>query len=266
MVIGNGMAGARAVEEILARGGAEQFTITMFGDEPYGNYNRIMLSHVLSGEESDADIFLNSLHWYQDNNITLHAGVRVERIDRFTKYVFANNGHVVPVRCPDHRHGQPVLHAADGRPVHAERFDQARGLHVPHHRRHPQHGPARAAGPPPPGAWCIGGGLLGLEAARGLQSHGIDVDVVHSGGHLMNAQMGPDGGAILRRSVEALGIRVHTASRTTAVLGTDRVTGVSLRDRPDIDCDMVVVAAGIRPNVDIAVLSGLHGGTRHRGG
>ena len=96
VVIGNGMAGARAVEEILARGGAEQFTITMFGDEPYGNYNRIMLSHVLSGEESDADIFLNSLHWYQDNNITLHAGVRVERIDRFTKYVFANNGHVVP--------------------------------------------------------------------------------------------------------------------------------------------------------------------------
>ena len=77
------MAGARAVEEILARGGAEQFAITMFGDEPYGNYNRIMLSHVLSGEEADADIFLNSLDWYVENGITLHAGVRVNRIDRF---------------------------------------------------------------------------------------------------------------------------------------------------------------------------------------
>ena len=257
VVIGNGMAGARAVEEILARGGAEQFTITMFGDEPYGNYNRIMLSHVLSGEESDADIFLNSLHWYQDNNITLHAGVRVERIDRFTKYVFANNGHVVPY---------DVLIIATGSQSFMPPMD---GLYTPsgsikpgvftfrtiddtrnmvQHAQHDHHHTAVV----------IGGGLLGLEAARGLQSHGIDVDVVHSGGHLMNAQMGPDGGAILRRSVEALGIRVHTGSRTTAVLGTDRVTGVRLRDQPDIGCDMVVVAAGIRPNVDLAVLSGLH--------
>ncbi|MEK0154868.1 nitrite reductase large subunit NirB [Arthrobacter oryzae] len=257
VVIGNGMAGARAVEEILARGGAEQFTITMFGDEPYGNYNRIMLSHVLSGEESDADIFLNSLHWYQDNNITLHAGVRVERIDRFTKYVFANNGHVVPY---------DVLIIATGSQSFMPPMD---GLYTPSGSikpgvftfrtiddtrnmvRHAQHDHHHTA-------VVIGGGLLGLEAARGLQSHGIDVDVVHSGGHLMNAQMGPDGGAILRRSVEALGIRVHTGSRTTAVLGTDRVTGVRLRDQPDIGCDMVVVAAGIRPNVDLAVLSGLH--------
>lgn len=257
VVIGNGMAGARAVEEILARGGAEQFTITMFGDEPYGNYNRIMLSHVLSGEESDADIFLNSLHWYQDNDITLHAGVRVERIDRFTKYVFANNGHVVPY---------DVLIIATGSQSFMPPMD---GLYTPsgsikpgvftfrtiddtrnmvQHAQHDHHHTAVV----------IGGGLLGLEAARGLQSHGIDVDVVHSGGHLMNAQMGPDGGAILRRSVEALGIRVHTGSRTTAVLGADKVTGVRLRDKPDISCDMVVVAAGIRPNVDLAVLSGLH--------
>lgn len=262
VVIGNGMAGARAVEEILARGGAEQFTITMFGDEPYGNYNRIMLSHVLSGEESDADIFLNSLHWYQDNNITLHAGVRVERIDRFTKYVFANNGHVVPYDVLIIATGsQSFMPPMDGLYTPSgsikpgvftfRTIDDTRNM-VKHAQveDHPSDRRRRAV--------VIGGGLLGLEAARGLQSHGIDVDVVHSGGHLMNAQMGPDGGAILRRSVEALGIRVHTGSRTTAVLGTDKVTGVRLRDRPDIDCDMVVVAAGIRPNVDIAVLSGLH--------
>ena len=96
VVIGNGMAGARTVEEILARGGAEQFAITMFGDEPYGNYNRIMLSHVLSGEETDDDIFLNSLEWYVENDITLHAGVRVNRIDRFAKVVFSDDGQVTP--------------------------------------------------------------------------------------------------------------------------------------------------------------------------
>ena len=96
VVIGNGMAGARAVEEILERGGALQYKITMFGDEPYGNYNRIMLSHVLSGEESDADIFLNAMSWYADNEIDLHAGVRAEKIDRFAKLVFSDDGQITP--------------------------------------------------------------------------------------------------------------------------------------------------------------------------
>ncbi|MDQ0689705.1 nitrite reductase large subunit NirB [Arthrobacter sp. W4I7] len=256
VVIGNGMAGARAVEEILARGSAGQFTITMFGDEPYGNYNRIMLSHVLSGEENDADIFLNSLSWYQDNGITLHAGVRVDRIDRFTKHVFSSDGRVTPydtlvIATGSRSHMPPMdgLYTPAGsvkpgvfgfRTIDDTRKMVAYGQDE-HHRR----------------AVVIGGGLLGLEAAYGLRSNGIEVVVVHSAGHLMSAQMGPDGGAVLRRSVEALGIGVLTGSRTTALLGRDRVTGVSLRDGTDIACDMVVVAAGIRPNVDLAVLSGL---------
>src|SRR5919112_1323431 len=196
VVIGNGMAGARAVEEILARGGAGQFTITMFGDEPYGNYNRIMLSHVLSGEESHADIFLNSLSWYRENNITLHAGVRAERIDKFTRHVFSSDGRVTPY---------DVLIIATGSRSHMPPMD---GLHTPGgsvkqgvfgfrtiddtrkmvaYAQHEHH--RRAVG--------IGGGLLGLGAAYGLRSHGIEVEVVHSGGHLMSAQMGPDGGAVL---------------------------------------------------------------------
>ncbi|WP_142060647.1 nitrite reductase large subunit NirB [Pseudarthrobacter sp. B4EP4b] len=256
VVIGNGMAGARAVEEILARGGAAQFSITMFGDEPYGNYNRIMLSHVLSGEESDADIFLNSLSWYRDNGITLHAGVRVDRIDRFTKHVFSSDGRVTPydtliIATGSRSHMPPMdgLYTPGGqvkqgvfgfRTIDDTRKMVAYAQHE-HHRR----------------AVVIGGGLLGLEAAYGLRSHGIEVEVIHSAGHLMSAQMGPDGGAVLRRSVEALGIGVLTGSRTTAVLGSDRATGVSLRDGTVIPCDMVVVAAGIRPNVDLAVLSGL---------
>lgn len=256
VVIGNGMAGARAVEEILARGGGAQHRITMFGDEPYGNYNRIMLSHVLSGDEDAGNIFLNSLAWYQENNITLHAGIRVERIDRFAKLVFSDDGRATPydvlIIATGSRSFMPAvdgLYTAGGllRPgIFAFRtIDDTQNMvayaQQDHHHR----------------AVVIGGGLLGLEAARGLQSHGIDVEVVHSGGHLLNTQMGPDGGAVLRRSVEALGIKVHTSSRTTAILGTDKVEGVQLRDKPDIECDMVVVAAGIRPNVDVAVTSGL---------
>jgi len=260
VVIGNGMAGARAVEEILQRGGAEQFSITMFGDEPYGNYNRILLSHVLSGEETDADIFLNSLPWYVENDITLHAGVRATRIDRFSKLVYAVNSadgttsqtpYDVLIIATGSRSFMPSiegLRTADGEllpGVFAFRtIDDTRGMI--NYAQHEDH--RRAV--------VIGGGLLGLEAARGLQAYGLQVDVVHAGAHLMNAQIGPAGGEILRKSVEKLGIEVHTKARTTAIMGEDKVRGVWLLDHPLLDCDMVVVAAGIRPNVDLAVTSG----------
>ena len=95
VVIGNGMAGARTVEEILARGGGDQFTITVFGDEPYGNYNRIQLSNVLAGSETPDAIYLNTVDWYRDNGIDLRAGVRVVRIDSYAKTVFADDGSIV---------------------------------------------------------------------------------------------------------------------------------------------------------------------------
>lgn len=255
VVIGNGMAGTRAVEEILARGGAGQFRITMFGDEPCGNYNRIMLSQVLSARKSDTGIFLNPLSWYQNNGITLHAGIRADRIDRFTKYVFSSDGRVTPydiliIATGSRSHLPPMdgLYTPSGsvkRGVFGFRtIDDTRNTARHARQEHHRH------------AVVVGGGLLGLEAAAGLRSLGLGVDVVHSGGHLMSAQTGPDAAAILRRS-EALGVGVLTGSRITAVLGKDRVSGVRLRERPDIECDMVVVAAGIRPNVDLAVLSGL---------
>nr|WP_240757415.1 nitrite reductase large subunit NirB [Nakamurella flava] len=260
VVIGNGMAGARAVEEILQRGGAEQFTVTMFGDEPYGNYNRIMLSHVLSGEETDADIFLNSIAWYEENDITLHAGVRATRVDRFSKIVYAQSTvdgttyespYDVLIIATGSRSFMPSIEGLrmdDGslKPgVFAFRtIDDTRGMveYAEHddHRR----------------AVVIGGGLLGLEAARGLQAYGLQVDVVHAGSHLMNAQIGPAGGDILRKSVEELGIEVHLKARTTAIMGDEKVQGVYLLDHPLLECDMVVVAAGIRPNIDLAVTSG----------
>ena len=239
VVVGNGMAGARAVEEILARGGGEQFAITMFGEEPYGNYNRIMLSHVLSGEEAHDGIFLNPFEWYVENGIDLHAPVRVTRIDRFAKVVFSDDGQVTPYDQLDPGHRQPLVPAADGRDVRGgaaepvEGSDRRRAQVLPgvfafrtiddtrsmvdyamhdHHRQ----------------AVVIGGGLLGLEAARGLQSHGLSVDVVHSGRWLMNAQLGRDGGEVLRRSMASLGIGIVTNNRTTAVWGPDKVRGVRL--------------------------------------
>ncbi len=260
VVIGNGMAGARTVEEILARGGAEQFQITMFGDEPYGNYNRIMLSHVLSGESEETEIFLNSLAWYDENEITLNAGVRVERIDRFAKVVIADDGSVTPydelIIATGSRSFLPQmdnLYGPDGsllQGVFAFRtLDDTRSMigyadRADHIK-----------------AVVIGGGLLGLEAARGLQRFGLAVDVVHAGGHLMNAQVGPQAGLIVQRSVEKLGIRVHTAARTTALTvggeaGAEKVTGIKLRGGGEIACDLVIIAAGIRPNVDVALTSG----------
>ena len=255
VVIGNGMAGARTVEEILERKGAEQFSITMLGDEPYGNYNRIMLSHVLSGEENDSDIYLNTLEWYQANDIVLHAGVRATRIDRYAKLVHTSTGltvgYDVLIIATGSRSFMPSmegLHREDGSltpGVFAFRtMDDTRAM--VDYARHEHH--TRAV--------VIGGGLLGLEAARGLQGYGLQVDVVHAGPHLMNAQVGPQAGEILRQSVEKLGIEVHLKARTTAILGEEKVTGIWLLERPALDCDMVVVAAGIRPNVELAVTSG----------
>ena len=253
VVIGNGMAGARAVEEILARGGADQFEITMFGDEPYGNYNRILLSEVLNGSHDAADIFLNPLGWYADNGVKLHAGVRVEKIERHARQVIGENGLTEPYDQLIIATGSvpfipPIegLYGADGR--YKPGIFVFRSLDDCN--RITKYAMDKRAGA------VIGGGLLGLEAARGLQAYGLQVDVVHAGPHLMNAQIGPAGGEILRKSVQKLGIEVHTKARTTAIMGEDKVRGVWLLDHPLLECDMVVVAAGIRPNIDLAVTSG----------
>ena len=255
VVVGNGMAGIRAIEEVLARGGGDTFEITVFGDEPYGNYNRILLSNVLAGSDDPAEIYLNALDWYSDNRIDLRAGVRVVRIDTFAH----------------------LVHADDGTSMRYDKLILATG--------------SRSFFPPMKGLWAddktladgvygfrtlddtsamiaeagmrtkavvIGGGLLGLEAARGLQNRGLTVDVVHAGPVLMNAQLDDLAGAILRKSVESLGIGVHTNMRTTEVFVDEgRLTGIAFADGTRLDCDMLVIAAGIRPNVGLAQRAGL---------
>ncbi|MFC7380653.1 nitrite reductase large subunit NirB [Sphaerisporangium rhizosphaerae] len=254
VVIGNGMAGARTVEEILARGGGERFSITMFGDEPYGNYNRIMLSNVLAGTDDETEIFLNGLAWYEANGITLHAGTRVRRIDRFARKVYADDGTSTPydrlIIATGSRPFVPDIPGVRGakRGFHQGVFtfrtiDDTRNM-LRYARGHH-------------GAVVIGGGLLGLEAARGLQSHGLSATVVHAGGHLMNQQLDPQAGAVLKRSVERLGITVELNARTTEIRGAERVTGIALSDGRVIPCDMVVIAAGIRPNTEVAQAGGL---------
>ncbi|GAB3223437.1 nitrite reductase large subunit NirB [Kineococcus gypseus] len=254
VVVGNGMAGARAVEEVLERGGAEQFEVTVFGAEPYGNYNRIMLSHVLTGEQEEEAIFLNSLPWYAENGIDLRAGVAVTRVDTFAKLVHDAQGGTTPYDVLVIATGSSPffpamegLHRPDGSMLEGvfgfRTLDDTRALLAAarEHRR----------------AVVIGGGLLGLEAAHGLATHGLHVDLVHSPKHLMNQQLGPEAGRVLRRVVEGLGITVHTGVRTKGVLGTERVTGVELPDGRVLEADLVVVAAGIRPSTDVALASGL---------
>jgi nitrite reductase (NADH) large subunit len=255
VVIGNGMAGARTVEEILARDGADKFAITMFGDEPYGNYNRIMLSNLLAGVEDEAGIFLNDLGWYADNDITLHAGAKIEKIDRDAKEVIAADGTTTPydkliIATGSSSWTPPIKNISNPkRGYHQGVFafrtlDDTRGM-IRYARDHER-------------AVVIGGGLLGLEAARGLQSHVSEVTLLHAMGHLMERQLDEKAGHMLQASVEnKLGIKVITNAMTTEILGKDRVTGVKLADGTVIDCDVIVVAAGIRPNTQVAVESGL---------
>jgi nitrite reductase (NADH) large subunit len=254
VVIGNGMAGARTVEEILERGGGEQFEITMFGEEPTGNYNRILLSNVLNGSYKEEEIFLNPLSWYEEHNVRLHVGKRASGLLRRARLVYGEDGQPEPY--------DKLIIATGSRPF------------VP-----PMEGTTMPDGSLKPGVfvfrtledcrriagWAqgkqtaavIGGGLLGLEAARGLQNFGLEVSVVHLAGHLMPQQLDTDAGAMLRSSMEALGLKVLLKKSTTAILGQDRVLGLRFADGGTLECDMVIISAGIKANWEIAAGCGL---------
>ncbi len=259
VVVGNGMAGARAVEEIIARGGAARFDITMFGDEPYGNYNRILLSNMLSGIADASEIFLNPLSWYDDNAITLHAGHLVTDIDRAAKCVRSDKGLVV--------HYDKLLIATGSRafiPVMkgAIRGDGNMRDGVFGFRSLDDCNAIMECASRSKRAVVIGGGLLGLEAARGLLNHGCEVHVVHIGRQLMPAQLDEQAARLLRSTMERMGIVIHLEKHTTEVLtrlvdGVKRVAGLAFKDGAKLDCDMVVISAGIRPNAEIARAAGL---------
>ncbi len=255
VVVGNGMAGARLVEEVLARGGRDKFDITMFGDEPYGNYNRILLSTVLAGDHDTTDIFLNPLDWYGQNGVTLHAGVKAVAMDRTLKQVFGT-GKVL-------EQYDKLVFATGSTPFVPPMagLEGADGAYKPGvfvfrtiedcDRMREYAGHCRSAA-------VIGGGLLGLEAARGLKNLGVDVHVVHLLGYLMDAQMDAASGGMLTETMRGMGVTVHLEKSTSAILGDEAVCGLQFNDGSVLDCDMVVVAAGIRPNTALAKAGGLN--------
>lgn len=247
VVIGNGMAGMRTVEELLNLA-PTAWDITVFGSEPHGNYNRILLSPVLSGEKKVADIMINSLEWYQEKEITLHAGDPVVEIDRKRRVVKAASGLEVPYdRILLATGSNPIVLPVPGNKLPGvvtfrDLSDVDAMLQASKHYKR---------------AVVIGGGLLGLEAAYGLKRRGMEVLVVHLLDSLMERQLDKAAGELLKASLEKRGLSFKMSAKTTEILGDARVTGVRFEDGDEVQADLVVMAAGIRPNVELAKQAGL---------
>ncbi len=248
VVIGNGMAAGKVLEELFARD-RSRFQVTLFGAEPRVNYNRIMLSPVLSGEKTYEQIITHGDAFYAENGVTLHKGRKVVAVDRTAKTVTTEDGHSEPY--------DKLLVATGSDPVI---------IPVPGHKlpgvvayRDLDDVDAMLAAADKGGrAVVIGGGLLGLEAAAGLKMRGMEVTVLHLMPTLMERQLDPSAGYLLQKAIEARGIEVVCRANTRAILGTERVEGVELDDGRVIEASLVVMAVGIRPNVALAKAAGLN--------
>jgi nitrite reductase (NADH) large subunit len=247
VLIGNGMAGVRALEEIQSRA-PHAFSITVFGSEPHGNYNRIMLSPVLAGERTFEAITTHPRSWYEDNGIELIAGEAVVGIDRkartvtgalgttrrYDVLILATGSNPVIIPLPGHKL-PGVIGFRDIADVETMLAISKVGRH----------------------AVVIGGGLLGLEAANGISRNGMDTTVLHIMPTLMERQLDPVSAELLKADLGTRGIKVITEANTKAILGEDRVEGVTLADGTHLPADIVVMAAGIRPNIALAKEAGL---------
>ncbi|MBA4354011.1 MAG: nitrite reductase large subunit, partial [Novosphingobium sp.] len=248
VVIGNGMAGCRAVEEILARDPA-RFDVTIFGAEPRVNYNRIMLSPVLAGEKAFEDIVINGDDWYTDNAITLVSGDPVVSIDRATQTVIAQSGRVEPYdRLLIATGSDPFIIPVPGKDLAG----------VVTFRDLDDVDKMLAAAEKGGSAVVIGGGLLGLEAAHGLSLRGMKVTVVHLMPTLMERQLDEAAGYLLKTELERRGQTIVTGGDTAEIVGRDgHVAAVKLKDGREFAADIVVMAVGIRPGTTLAKAAGL---------
>ncbi len=255
VLIGNGMAGVRTLEELL-KIAPDLYDITVFGAEPHPNYNRILLSPVLAGEQTLEQIVLNPLDWYRDNGITLHLGKRVACIDRVRRIVRADDGTEAPYdRLLIATGSLPFVLPVPGKDLdgviaYRDIADTQAMIDAATKYRH---------------AVVIGGGLLGLEAANGLMLRGMQVTVVHIAPWLMERQLDDTAGQLLQKSLEDRGLQFLIGAQTQALLpaaGGARVGAVRFQDGTEIPADLVVMAAGIRPNTTLAESAGLH---CHRG-
>jgi len=250
VVVGNGMAGVRTLEELL-RLAPDRYDITVFGAEPHPNYNRILLSPVLAGEMTADEIVLNGLEWYAEHGIRLHLGRRAVRIDRVRRVVIADDRIEAPYdRLLLATGSTPVVLPVPGADLpgvltYRDLADTDAMIRAAERCRR---------------AVVIGGGLLGLEAANGLRSRGMAVTVVHLMPWLMERQLDETAAAMLRGALEARGIDFRLAAETVAIAGDDRVGAVRLKGGDAIPAELVVMAVGIRPNVELARTAGLYCG------
>ncbi len=248
VVIGNGMAGCRAVQEVLKRD-PQRYEITIFGAEPRVNYDRIMLSPVLAGEKTFDDIVINDAAWYADNGITLHAGVAIEAIDRDAKVVRGAGGLVAPY--------DRLILAVGSDPIRLP-LPGAGLTGVVTFRDLDDVEAMVAAAKPGARAVVIGGGLLGIEAAYGLSKRGMGATVVHLMDVLMERQLDASAGFLLTEALAAKGVETVLEAQSEEILGADgRVAGLRLKDGQVLACDLLVMAVGIRPSTGLVKAAGL---------
>ncbi|MBI2884726.1 MAG: NAD(P)/FAD-dependent oxidoreductase [Candidatus Omnitrophica bacterium] len=246
VVVGNGMAGMSCLDRILQY--QPGFAVTVLSEEPHCNYNRILLSSVLAGEKTLEEIYINTPEWYDQNRIDLRLGVKAVDVDAAGRTVTAATGETIPYDKLLLATGSvpfiPPIEGInlDGVFVFRNLADVQALLERCRQRGH---------------AVVIGGGLLGLEAARGLLNQGMKVTVVHLTDRLMDVQLDVAGGAFLQRTIERLGIDVRLNHKTTKLLGDRRVDGVMFEGGSILPCDLVVIACGIRPSVELARRAGL---------
>jgi nitrite reductase (NADH) large subunit len=247
VLIGNGMAGVRCIEEIL-KIQPDSFEVTVFGSESHPNYNRIQLSNVLQGDTSIKDITINDWNWYEENNITLYSGETVTNIDTAKQIVFTDKSREleydrlifatgsVPFMLP--------IPGADKKGVTAFRNIEDCEKMIEYSKSYKK-------------AAVIGGGLLGLEAARGLLNLGMAVDVIHLADYLMERQLDPTAGKMLQKELESQGMNFLLGKQTAEIFGENDVEGLRFKDGEEIEADLVVMAVGIKANTQLAIISGI---------
>lgn len=254
VMVGNGMAGVRSLEELL-KIAPDMYDITIFGAEPHPNYNRILLSPVLAGEQTLEQIVLNDWSWYQDHGITLHAGYTVTEVSRARRTVQARNAAGEVISAPYDRlilatGSNPFMLPIEGKDLqgvlaYRDIADTQAMIDAAAQYRH---------------AVVIGGGLLGLEAANGLMKRGMQVTVVHASEWLMERQLDRTAGKMLQKALSERGMQFVMQAQTEALLGTEagRVRAVRFKNGSEIPADLVVMAVGIRPNTALAESMRLH--------
>lgn len=246
IIIGAGMATGRALEHLLDAGG--DFNVTLFNAEPRGNYNRIMLSPVLAGDKTYAEIVTHSAEWYEQNGVTCRFGEKITAIDRAAKTVTADNGDVLAYdKLLFGTGSNPFMiplpgHDLNGVIAYRDLEDTERMMELGADNK----------------VVVIGGGLLGLEAAAGMAARGVDVTVVHIMGHLMERQLDEAAGYLLRKALVDKGITVKCSANSKEILGKGgHVRALLLDDGTELPCDLLVMAVGIRPNIALANETGL---------